>query len=192
MNYRDRCFGWDVITSALYLIFTCYLVPICFPYDLSYIKFITQAVDSIVYRDYESETKFLEFTRYGRHTRVFPFPSLVSRYLRWHSRERNSFNRGGNAIFARMPPARPTAGRSCEEMHRADYLEPRKWNTVISVSRERNPISLLRRGFVRIPRNKGRSLSLSFFGSSLFSRGGIKSKKEERQKGKTVVNFFNL
>lgn len=67
----------------------------------------------------------------------------------------NSFDRGGNAIFARMPP-RPTTGRSREEMHRADYLEPRKWNTVISVSRERNPISLLRRGFVRIPRNKGK------------------------------------
>jgi len=76
------------------------------------------------------------------------------------SRERNSFDRGGNAIFARMPP-RPSAGRSCEEMHRADYLEPRKWNTVISVSRERNPISLLCRGFVRIPRNKGSSVCLA-------------------------------
>lgn len=70
-----------------------------------------------------------------------------------------------------------------------DYLEPRKWNTVISVSRERNPISLLRRGFVWVPRNKGRCLlSLSL------SRNEIE--KREEQKGveadDNFLNSYNL
>lgn len=121
------------------------------------------------------------------HTRLFSsflfsFNFFFSDICIEHSRERNSFNRGSNAIFARTP--RPTVGRSCEEMHRADYLEPRKWNTVISVSRERNPISLLRRGFVRIPRNKGRSLlssSLLPLSVSLSLSISRRSKIEERE-----------
>lgn len=139
-------------------------------YVLSYIY--TWTVDPIESRrrDYGSKTKFFEsiwISRYRTHATDF-FLSFLKFTRAMHSRwERNSFDRDDNAIFARMPP-RPTAGRSCEEMHRADYLEPRKWNTVISVSRERNPISLLRRGFVRMPRNKGGYLlppSLSFRGA---------------------------
>lgn len=113
------------------------------------------------------------------------FSDIRTKHSRW---ERNSFDRNDNAIFARMPP-RPTTGRSCEEMHRADYLEPRKWNTVISVSRERNPISLLRRGFVRIPRNKGRCLlSLSL------SRNEIEERVEQKrvEADDNFLNFYNL
>lgn len=114
---------------------------------------------------------------------LFFFSFLIfAKRSRW---ERNSFDRNDNAIFARMPP-RPTTGRSCEEMHRADYLEPRKWNTVISVSRERNPISLLRRGFVRIPRNKGRCLlSLSHSRSEIAERKGTEA-------GDNSLNLYNL